>query len=165
MGCEQSVPVDSGHRKPIQGVGQTERLVGRAERLTKGRNVNNSDSKRVLHPTSSMVGKPDSTSSTASSQGSSMFVTHLPKLDPTGRLLPEEVVRRTNGSIVTHTIVLGTAENPLQVEVRCSLVRFFLVQFGVVFVCLLCFGETLAHTVMCAPIAFSNLRLVFSCSF
>lgn len=116
MGCEQSVPVDSGHRKPIQGVGQTERLVGRAERLTKGRNVNNSDSKRVLHPTSSMVGKPDSTSSTASSQGSSMFVTHLPKLDPTGRLLPEEVVRRTNGSIVTHTIVLGTAENPLQVE-------------------------------------------------
>eukprot|EP00523_Entomoneis_sp_CCMP467_P005683 CAMPEP_0168763060 /NCGR_PEP_ID=MMETSP0724-20121128/24165_1 /TAXON_ID=265536 /ORGANISM="Amphiprora sp., Strain CCMP467" /LENGTH=514 /DNA_ID=CAMNT_0008812245 /DNA_START=194 /DNA_END=1738 /DNA_ORIENTATION=+ len=39
-----------------------------------------------------------------------------PKLDESGRLLPEEVVRRSTSSITTKTLTLGTEEDPVIVE-------------------------------------------------
>ena len=40
-----------------------------------------------------------------------------PKLDTAGKLMPEEVARRTDSSVTTSTVTLGTKEEPITVEV------------------------------------------------
>lgn len=86
MGCEQSTPVHAESQQQnqsLKGVGQTERLVSRAERIKSKKSG----------------GAP------------------APKLDTAGKLMPEEIARRTESSPTTVTATLGTKENPVTVEV------------------------------------------------
>ena len=82
MGCTNSKEDYHDPNKQIQGVGATERLVSRADRLKEKQNP------------------------------------PAPKLDESGRLMPEEVVKRSTSSIVSKILELGTPEEPITLEVR-----------------------------------------------
>ena len=92
MGCQQSAPVE---RKPIVGVGQTERLVSRAERIKRQQSGKGKSSDRLPPP----------------------------KLDACGNLMPEEVVKRTNSSITCKEVILGTKGSPINIEVCTAFTR------------------------------------------
>ena len=94
MGCQQSSLVESHDH--ITAVGQTERLQSRAARIQQ-RQEKESTPENV----------PDSLKTS-------------PKLNEKGHLMPEEVVRRTQCSILTQKHTLGTAEYPIQIEVRAQ---------------------------------------------
>jgi hypothetical protein len=101
MGCTQStikkeeaVTVENEDEpKKMSAVGATERLVSRAHRIQAKMNSTNGVSSEVKAP---------------------------PKLDECGNLMIEEIVRRTNSSIFTETMTLGTQEYPIHVKVRAS---------------------------------------------
>jgi hypothetical protein len=97
MGCRQSTPVQ---KKGPFTVGQTERMVSRAARVNNANNPNKHTASLLL---GSPIGDPKK---------------EHPKLDADGHLVKEEVVRRTSSAIRNKHTVLGTPDNPIQVEVR-----------------------------------------------
>jgi len=103
MGCQQSTPLQT--QQPIKGVGQTERLKSRAQRLIDAKSSSSSSAKPLdganqkLTVTTELEQSP-------------------PKLDASGHLLPEEVVRRTSSSVVNSQTVLGTEDRQIAMEVR-----------------------------------------------
>lgn len=105
MGCQQSVPEQQS--RPVKGVGQTERLVNRAQRIKEA-------SSRALKHISS------SENLEASGCARDIEKPTPPKLDSSGNLMPEEVVRRTSSSITNASAMLGTNENAVDVRVSGS---------------------------------------------
>ena len=89
MGCTNSKEDYHDPNKQIQGVGATERLVSRADRLKEKQKA-----------------------------GQAAANPPAPKLDESGRLMPEEVVKRSTSSIVSKILELGTPEEPITLEVR-----------------------------------------------
>lgn len=103
MGCGQSTLLVEEDEPKMSAVGATERLVSRAHRIQ---------------------AKMDSGSGTSSTTPTTNTSTKsLPKLDESGKLMIEEIVRRTNSSIFTESMTLGTKQYPIHVKVRAE---FFL---------------------------------------
>lgn len=125
MGCQQSTPVAGGSSKnkhPIKGVGQTERMVSRAARVEQKLRLQQrqqQQSKAATATATAAINNSTTDASTTNSTGDPVVAKQqgLPKLDASGHLLPEEVVRRTQCSILTKTTTLGTVEHPIEVEV------------------------------------------------
>lgn len=90
-------------KRPVQGVGQTERQISRANRLKQEKKAS---------------------SNPAFGDGANKVP---PKLDESGRLMPEEVVRRSQSSITTKTMILGTPEHEIRVDVSVAIVSFIIV--------------------------------------
>ena len=109
MGCQQSSPAAAAaaapRRTPIKGVGQTERMVSRAHRVQQKLQAANDNNNNA------------GSTSNASSANSNINISAPPKLDPSGHLMPEEVVRRTQCSIFSKKVTLGTLEHPILMEV------------------------------------------------
>ncbi|KAL7557370.1 hypothetical protein ACA910_019261 [Epithemia clementina (nom. ined.)] len=101
MGCNTSKDVFP--RRPVTGVGGTERMISRAKRVNDKKTSDSSRSTRSL-----------------GSKGSRKEVQEPPKdppkLDESGHLLPEEVVKRSTSSITSKRLTLGTPEHPILVE-------------------------------------------------
>ena len=111
MGCTTSQDAVATKR-PVTAVGQTERMVTRAKRA-KAKESRLSDSVR--------------SNTSRLSNGSRPFKKEAPdppkpppKLDESGHLMPEEVVRRSMSSVTSKRLELGTPEHPIFIEVSPS---------------------------------------------
>jgi len=91
-----NVSLSTSERGRIKGVGQTERLVSRAERIKQKK--------------------------AAAAAAAGTKAVEAPKLNGSGHLTMEEVVKRTSSSVVTRDLLVGTKEEPIHVEVRASVV-------------------------------------------
>ena len=80
-------------QRSIKAVGQSERLMSRSARIQQKKAAAAGKSTAVKQPAP-------------------------PKLDDSGHLTTEEVVRRTSSSVVTQTLMVGTKQEPIHVEVR-----------------------------------------------
>ena len=91
MGCanskEEKAALDA---RSVQGVGQTERMKSRAQRLKEKKANDNAGTSSGLEP---------------------------PKLDDSGKLTAEEVVKRSTSSITSKILELGTDSHKITVEV------------------------------------------------
>lgn len=103
MGCITSKDV-AAVKRPVQGVGQTERLIGKRERSNR-------------RAEDWLVSSKQNSSGRQSSVRESKETRKLPMLDEDGHLMPEEVVKRSSSSIVSKSLELGTPDYPVFVEV------------------------------------------------
>jgi len=92
---------------PITGVGQTERMVSRAARI-----------KKKL-----AAQKAKQQAAADGGGGGGVAASDPPRLDGSGHLTMEEVVRRTSSSVVTQELIVGTKEEPIHIEV-CGIAVF-----------------------------------------
>lgn len=120
MGCEVSVPVESGlkgaahkinpigktERKPrstVQAVGQTERFLHTKKNSSKPMvSSNNSHSSKGGNP------------GTVSLEVDEEITNEIPATDQFGHLMPEEVVRRTSSSLSVSNITVGNKQRGVQ---------------------------------------------------
>ena len=98
MGCTTSKDAVVVTR-PVQGVGQTERQIGKRDRSKREMQDSTRSSKRQI------------------SARESQETMKPPMLDEDGHLMPEEVVRRSSSSIISKSLELGTPDYPIYVEV------------------------------------------------
>lgn len=104
MGCGLSVP----DQEPIN-IGKTERrprtvTIGQSEKVPANKNIRK-DSNGLVASNSSR-----GATSIVSLEADEDIIDALPKLDPNGHLMPEEVVRRTSLSLSVSKIVVGTKD-------------------------------------------------------
>lgn len=96
-------------------MGQTERLVSRAVRAQENQ------SRKVAKEAaaSGKLGSGGDDGSLRKNGSTTSLSTNLdpPKLDASGHLMPEEVARRTQCSVLSESLLLGTEQSPIAMQV------------------------------------------------